>query len=186
MFFEDCRPVEIFKTEADSGNLLQVKAEHKLLPESVRNNFVLAVRERRKFVNRQKQNIFMNDFDSQIDKPYDERSFASADFAIFRHYYDPYDTQRRKFERVVNEAEFSKFFDGIKQEKKDLLNSIQCVQTCVKSKIGLGQHIPVHFRVELLSELEERINTEFMDQTSVLKTYPPVFKYDFRSIGHDY
>ena len=53
-----------------------------------------------------------------------------ADFAIFRHLYDPYDqnsTKKEPIDRIVNEAEFSKFFDAIKQEKKDVLSSIECV-----------------------------------------------------------
>ena len=114
------------------------------------------MRERRKYVNRAK---FLSMMQSDLntdgigEKPYDERSYASADFAIFRHYWDPYDLsglgRKDHYERVVNEAEFSRFFDYIKQEKKDVLNSLECVQTCIKAKHGLGRHIPIHFRMEL-------------------------------------
>jgi hypothetical protein len=167
VFFEDSKISEIIKTEQESGSLVAIRTEYRLLPETVRTNFVQAVRERRQFVNRAKiQAVIANDIAEAgiTEKPQDERSFAVADFAIFRHMYDPYvnahtaqNTRKEPIDRIVNEAEFSKFFDGIKQEKKDIIASIECIQTCVKSKIGLGRHIPVHFRAELDITQENKI-----------------------------
>lgn len=74
----------------------------------------------------------------EIEKPYDERSWAGNDFAIFRHHFDPWNHEsslkKEQCERVVNEAEFSRFFDHIKQEKREVLETIECVQSCVRAK----------------------------------------------------
>lgn len=64
--------------------------------------------------------------------------------------------------------------------------SLECIQSCIKAKVGLGRHIPIHFRLELDIAQEQNISTQFMDKTSTLKQYPPIVKYNFQKIGQEY
>lgn len=153
-----------------------------------------AVRERRKFTKRTKMNKMLeslggNKYEDQMhEKPFDERAYSAHDFAIFRYFYDHKDRSGRKqpYERVVAEAEFSKFMEGFSREKKEHLNSLECIQSCIKAKRGLGRHIPIFFRCELQEKEEGKIKNQFISDTSILRQAPPSVKYDYRKIGREY
>jgi hypothetical protein len=94
--------VEIVKTDNDSGNLISIKQESKLTAELIRNQFVSVVRERRKFVNRQKMaKEGIKESDEQ-----EERQHAH-DMALIRHLFDPIDIIKKPFDRIITETEFT-------------------------------------------------------------------------------
>ena len=62
------------------------------------------------------------------------------------------------------------------------LTSLKCVQSCIKAKHGLGQHIPIHFRMEL--DIDEE--TQITSQSQGIKMNELQLKYDFRTIGQQY
>jgi len=64
--------------------------------------------------------------------------------------------------------------------------SLECIQSCVKAKFGLGRHIPIHFRMELDIAEETQISNEFKDKTSILNQNPPILKYNYAKIGLEY
>jgi hypothetical protein len=49
------------------------------------------------------------------------------------------------------------------------------VQACIKAKHGLGKHIPIHFRMELSIDEEQKINK----QLKTLSKEPLILKYDY-------
>ena len=112
IFYKSGAPVELYKNQSDSNNLLSIKTETKLSSKSIRKEFVTAVWERRKFINRQLYN-------KDDPQPYDERSYAHADMAIVRHFYDATLELQKPFVRVINEAEFSKLMDQYKATSKE-------------------------------------------------------------------
>ena len=74
---------------------------------------------------------------------------AHADMAILRHLYDPLAlTVSDPFNKVVNESEFNRIMDSSKSNLKEWA-SLDCIQSCIKAKHGLGKHIPIDYRAEL-------------------------------------
>jgi len=75
-------------------------------------------------------------------------SMQVSDMAIVRYKYDPLEVMTASFERVVSETEFARLMDSYKPGAKEW-RAIECIQTCVKARFGLGKHIPIHFRAQL-------------------------------------
>lgn len=63
------------------------------------------------------------------------------------------------FERVANERDFSQFMETYKASHKDW-QSLECIQSCIKSKFGLGRHIPIQFCMELDIPGEDKITEQ--------------------------
>jgi len=116
----------------------------------VRTSFIAAVRERRKYTNRQKyyrENKLQPG--ASFDIPtVDLGSMHVLDMAIVRYKYDPLEVMRGPFERVITETEFARLIESYKPQAKEW-RAIECIQTCVKARFGLGKHIPIHFRAQL-------------------------------------
>ena len=150
-FYLNGSPVEIVKTDNDSGNLISIKQESKLTAELIRNQFVTVVRERRKFVNRQKMaKEGIKESDEQ-----EERQHAH-DMALIRHLFDPIDIIKKPFDRIITETEFTQFFNTFKPSSREW-QSVECIQTCIKAKLGLGKHFPIHYRAELNEKEESQL-----------------------------
>ena len=53
-------------------------------------------------------------------------------------------------ERICNESEFIRFMDTYKPVNVTReWQALECIQACIKAKMGLGRHIPIDFRLEL-------------------------------------
>lgn len=98
--------------------------------------------------------------------------------AIIRHHYDPNDRSIQPFERVANEREFSQFMETYKATTKEW-QSLECIQSCIKTKSGLGKYIPIHFRMEVDITAESKIEEEMNNTASMIKQAPPLLKYDY-------
>lgn len=57
--------------------------------------------------------------------------------AILRYFYDINESAKTPYERVVNEGEFLRILDNLKHGSKEA-QTLECIQSCVKAKIGLG------------------------------------------------
>ena len=140
------------------------------------------IRERRKYVSPHKV------VPGEEDDP-EEGSMGQGDFAIIKHSYDPRKDplKSRPHDRIVGENEFIKLFEVYKPAQKDW-QSIEYVQTTVKSRMGLGQHIPIHFRAELNKTSEDSLSVQYANPPwqSIIKQFPPVIKYDYNEIGREH
>lgn len=122
-----------------------------------------------------------------MEKEEQEEKTHAHDMAICRHLYDFSGNSDTGFDRILTETEFTQFFNSYKPNSKEW-QSIECIQTCVKAKLGLGKHIPIHFRAELDINEETQLVNE-LDKTetaTILKQNPPILKYDYQAIGAEY
>lgn len=62
-------------------------------------------------------------------------------------------------------------------------SSVECIQTCIKARCGLGRHIPINFKLKMSMQDENRIWNQINSKISILKAEPPQIKYDFKAIG---
>jgi hypothetical protein len=81
------------------------------------------------------------------------------------------------YARIVTETEFLRLIEGYKPTVKEW-QTIESIQTCVKAKVGLGTHIPIHFRAELNKSEESKITNEFKTSKH-LQQFPPILKYEY-------
>jgi hypothetical protein len=107
--------------------------------------------------------------------------------AVIRYLFDPFDYKKGPFDRIVSEADFNKLFESHKIASKEWL-SIECIQSTVKAKYGLGRHIPIHFRAELNINQEKLIAHQYNTNLSVgiMQQNPPVIKYEYDKIGREF
>jgi len=119
-----------------------------LSAENVRTSFIAAVRERRKYTNRQKyyrENKLESGASFEIPLV-DLGSMHVLDMAIVRYKYDPLEVMPASFERVITETEFARLMDSYKPGAKEW-RAIECIQTCVKARFGsTKQQSPSSFR----------------------------------------
>lgn len=74
------------------------------------------------------------------EKDKEERDGRFRDAAVFRYVDGNV--------KVMNEGEFIKEF---KRRNNDLFwRTLECIQTCIKSKVGLGRHFFIPFKVKII------------------------------------
>ena len=148
------------------------------------------VRERRKQVNKQKlMQRLLTATPAAIEQEEEGTSQqAILDLAILRHFQDPKETRVKKpFVKVCNESDFNRFMDSYKPATVTReWQSLECIQACIKAKMGLGRHIPIHFRLELDHDTELTRLNEYQRENSLLNQNPPTVKYDYALVGAEY
>ena len=60
-------------------------------------------------------------------------------------------------------------------------NAIECIQTCIKTNLGLGKHLPIHFSMQV--DLEQQ--RDMLKQLKDLNVQPNL-DYAFKEIGKEY
>lgn len=94
-----------------------------------------------------------------------------------------YEQQQSRIDRqLVNVLSENQFFAlmGLKQAAREWV-SIDFIQTCVKSNYGIGQHLPLHFSMQIDLDDQRRMLgslSEIGIKTSL--------EYNFKQIGKEY
>lgn len=86
MFYNNGQAIDLVRTDVDSGLLQSCRQESKLTWDKITVGFVTAVRDRRKYINRQK-------FDGSQGEPNVQEggNLVVPDMVVIRHHYDPND-----------------------------------------------------------------------------------------------
>jgi len=59
--------------------------------------------------------------------------------------------------------------------------AIECIQTCIKSNIGIGTHLPIKFSMQVDLN-DQRLLLRQLNEIGVKTT----LNYDFKQIGNEY
>ena len=170
VFITNGKPEELIRSDPETCLLQSLKGESRLTADKISVLLSNAVRERRKFINREKA-------DQQ-----QEQLSPVADVVILRYLADQA-SNTKPLERVLNEKEFKAYMAAVGKGSQP---QVECIQSCVKTKFGLGRHIPLHFRQELNTEHEVKLHNEYHRKGSTLVQHPPLVKYDYQDIGRDF
>ena len=87
--------------------------------------------------------------------------------------------------KVVNEAQFINMMEEKATSRQ--WRALECIQTCVKSRRGLGKHIPVNFEMQIDYNdqlvLQKAVKS---NDTKFLKGKRLALEYDYNAIGKEY
>lgn len=135
VFLQNGVPVELIKSDPETGHLHSFKQQKYLKQEYLIKTMTQAHKEQR------------------------HENASLVDMAIFRHNYD-FRTKisSNPFVKLVSFGEFAQLMS--EKLTNPMWKSLELVQTCIKAKFGIGKHIPIDFKMTLGLQEEQNYFNE--------------------------